>query len=195
MERIKSLLQNPALSAGVAFVVGLFVGLVVLGWWLWPVKWTDASPAHLRADYQEDYLRMAIDSYELRGDVGLAQQRFLSLGEQGPEVLQRILADPREQSPAAIQAFQAVVGGPLAAPPGVTATPERSATGKSSRLGGFSLVLLLCGLTLVVAVGLVCSREGPKSRRPRCRWPRRLPARPRSPTTSPWAVSRRSPSI
>ena len=24
------------------FIAGLFIGLVVFGWWLWPVEWTDA---------------------------------------------------------------------------------------------------------------------------------------------------------
>ena len=31
----------------IAFLVGLAVGLIVLGWWLWPVQWTDAKPASL----------------------------------------------------------------------------------------------------------------------------------------------------
>lgn len=156
MERIKQLLQNPLITAGLAFVIGLVIGLVVLGWWLWPVQWTNAAPAHLRADYQEDYLRMAIDSYELRGDVGLAQQRYLSLGEQAPQLLQRIIADPREQSPAAIQAFQAVVS---SAPAGegtpATGSGQPGQQGQpTGRLGGFSVVLLLCGLTLIAAVGV-----------------------------------------
>ncbi|CAG0936068.1 hypothetical protein TFLX_04932 [Thermoflexales bacterium] len=31
----------------IAFLVGLVVGLVVLGWGIWPVRWTDAKPASL----------------------------------------------------------------------------------------------------------------------------------------------------
>jgi len=32
----------------IAFVFGVFLGLVVLGWWLWPVKWTNTDPADLK---------------------------------------------------------------------------------------------------------------------------------------------------
>lgn len=32
MEKLKALLNRPAVVAGLAFVVGLFIGLVVLGW-------------------------------------------------------------------------------------------------------------------------------------------------------------------
>jgi hypothetical protein len=31
----------------IAFLVGLAVGLIVLGWWLWPVQWNQAKPSSL----------------------------------------------------------------------------------------------------------------------------------------------------
>ena len=46
------------------FVLGLALGLI----WAWkiaPVEFVNATPAYLRADLQEDYLRMAIDSYRV----------------------------------------------------------------------------------------------------------------------------------
>ena len=33
--------------AVVALAIGVFVGLVVLGWWLWPVEWTGGTYQHL----------------------------------------------------------------------------------------------------------------------------------------------------
>ena len=36
-------LNRPWVRVGIAFVVGAIFGLVVLGWWLFPVQWTDAS--------------------------------------------------------------------------------------------------------------------------------------------------------
>ena len=62
MDAIREQFENPVVVGIVGFVVGVFVGLVVLGWWLFPVQWTNASPADLRPDAQVDYLRMAIDS-------------------------------------------------------------------------------------------------------------------------------------
>lgn len=32
------------------FIAGLFVGLVIFGWWLWPVEWTGGSFVHLAPD-------------------------------------------------------------------------------------------------------------------------------------------------
>ncbi len=46
---------------------GLFLGLVVLGWWLWPVQWVDAGFNELAAGEQALVLEMTADlySYEL----------------------------------------------------------------------------------------------------------------------------------
>ncbi len=40
----------------VTFIVGLFIGLVVLGWWLAPVDWVDAGPANMAEGFQQIYL-------------------------------------------------------------------------------------------------------------------------------------------
>jgi len=58
------------------FVVGVLIGLIILGWWLWPVKWTNASPEQLQKDYQADYVRMAIDSYIKTQDAPTAKARL-----------------------------------------------------------------------------------------------------------------------
>jgi len=63
-----------------AFVLGVIVGLVVLGWWLWPVKWTNADPADLRASHREGYLQMIADSYAMTGNSEVARARLQSLG-------------------------------------------------------------------------------------------------------------------
>ncbi len=175
MDKIRALLERPAIVAALAFIAGLLIGLVVLGWWIWPVQWTDAAPAHLQAAFKEDYLRMAIDSYTLHGNVGLAQQRYQALGEDAEQILDRIRQNPGEQSPAEIEAFAAVLGlpsQPLNTPtPGAEATPQATtipeaggaeATALSptptptpapkGRLGMLSLILILCGLLVILIV-------------------------------------------
>jgi hypothetical protein len=47
----------------IAFLVGAAVGLIVLGWGLWPVQWTDAKPSSLSAQYQQSYLNDSANSY------------------------------------------------------------------------------------------------------------------------------------
>jgi hypothetical protein len=105
MDDIREQLNRPLWVGIISFVVGLIIGLVVLGWWLWPVEWTDAAPSDLRPDAQEIYLRMAIDSYTLNQDAAVAQQRIAEIGENAPEILANIAADPQTQNSDSIQAF------------------------------------------------------------------------------------------
>ena len=63
---------------GLGVLCGLALGFAV-GWWLWPVQYTNTSPGALRRDYRDDYILMVATAYEL-GDGGVEQaQRRLSL--------------------------------------------------------------------------------------------------------------------
>ena len=68
-------------------VLGMLIGLVVLGWGLWPLQWVDASPADLQMDYQRDYLCMMIESYIANQDNALVQLRWEGMGENASAVL------------------------------------------------------------------------------------------------------------
>src|SRR5690606_20346163 len=89
--------------------IGLFVGGLVLGLiWAWvidPVDFVDATPAYLRADLQEDYLRMAIDSYRLNPDPNLALQRWQNLGAGAQQAYLNIQTAPGTQDPAVVKNF------------------------------------------------------------------------------------------
>lgn len=43
-------------------IVGLLLGLAV-GWGLWPVEWTNATPAELRSDFQQTYALCVAEQY------------------------------------------------------------------------------------------------------------------------------------
>ncbi len=60
--------ERPGTAALIAFVLGLFIGLFALGWWLWPVQWTDAGPQHLAAVDQAQYIRTVAELYSYQGD-------------------------------------------------------------------------------------------------------------------------------
>jgi hypothetical protein len=47
------------------FIVGLLIGLIILGWWLWPVQWKDAAPADLAPSYRQFYLETVARIYEV----------------------------------------------------------------------------------------------------------------------------------
>ncbi|MDW8268883.1 MAG: hypothetical protein RMN24_06925 [Anaerolineae bacterium] len=80
-QRLRSLTDTlgdfgPTLTYVLVFVVGLLIGLVVLGWVVFPVRWTQALPADLRVEYRDDYLRLVAESYALTGDLDAAVRRL-----------------------------------------------------------------------------------------------------------------------
>ncbi len=68
------------ITIAVSVIVGMVIGLVVLGWGIWPVTWTNAKPASLRADlYQSAYLQALADAHA--AGYMTAEQVALNLGE------------------------------------------------------------------------------------------------------------------
>ena len=64
------------------FIVGIALGIglaLIIGWGVLPVQRADSSPAMLRRDYQEEYLRLIAAAYQVDGDLALAQQRLTTL--------------------------------------------------------------------------------------------------------------------
>jgi hypothetical protein len=155
------LLREPRNLAIAAFLGGLVVGLVVLGWWLFPVSWEDASAAQLRPDIRADYLRAAIDAYTLRPDDNLASQRLDALGDAVDETMAAVASAPGLQSVEVIARFQALMGGgtsPIVQPTSgsqiiiPTNTPETDSGGSLFDLG--TLFTTFCGITLILGLAL-----------------------------------------
>jgi hypothetical protein len=142
MMKILDYLKKPVVAAALGLVVGLFMGLVVLGWGLWPVQWTNATPSSLRSDLQEDYLRMTVDSFVSNPVNELAIQRFQALGLDGPAVLEKIRAAYPDQN--GIKNFTGVVLTPsttATATPGTGQTPAKSSAFSRFLLIGFAVLL------------------------------------------------------
>src|SRR5664279_4590030 len=95
---LSDLSKRPVVIGALALIVGLILGLVV-GWGIMPVEWYDAPANLLRADLQDEYLRMSIDSYRVNGDENLAIKRFNDLGATAPALLQTIKASPGKIDP------------------------------------------------------------------------------------------------
>ena len=158
MESIKNYTSQPLIAGIIGLVIGTLFGLVILGWWLFPVQWTDAIPADLTHNYQVDYLRMSIDSFAVNGDAALAQSRYNTLGEDAEQVYLEIVNDPAGQSTEVIAAYGAVVGaGAALVPPPAegtampTTVPEEEVPAEG---GGFvSLLPYLCLLFVVFIAG------------------------------------------
>jgi hypothetical protein len=79
--------------------IGLFVGGFVLGliwaYILAPTKFINATPSYLRADLQQDYLRMAIDSNQRNRNPSVAAEHWACLGAGALPAFGEIQKDPR----------------------------------------------------------------------------------------------------
>jgi hypothetical protein len=154
---IRNLLQNTRTALIVGAVLGLILGLII-GWGIWPVTYTSTTPELLREDLQDDYLRMAVDSFARTGDLDSAVRRYNNLGKAAGPTLTRLQTNPAGTDPAALQQYvnviQAVTGQ-------IPATPIPAAgTGLSSLVILASLVVLvLVGVGAIYILRLL--RKGP----------------------------------
>ena len=71
------------LAAAAGIVIGGAVGLII-GWWLWPVTYTNTSPAALRDDLHDEYVLIIATAYEVEGDAAHARQRLAQLNPEEP---------------------------------------------------------------------------------------------------------------
>jgi len=144
------------------FGVGVLVGWMILGWWLFPVRWRNAHPTNLAPGYQTDYLAMVADSYAQNKDRALARRRLEGFS---PEQI-RAAADELEGQRLTAQAQSLRELAPVAGQPGMpqatSAVPTREPGGtqvqlpaKPTTLGErlkFVLGVILLAVLLVIGV-------------------------------------------
>ena len=158
--RNDNLQKKNLLAIAVSFFVGLVIGLVVLGWWLWPVHWINAAPQHLRQDYKQDYLVMAIEAYAQTHDAAAAQRRFEALGHDAQAMLAAIKKHPPKGiTLKEISAFEsAVKARPTAKSTASTQKPisttKPPVSGHKKKGSSMQIVLLLCGVGVLVLVAV-----------------------------------------
>jgi hypothetical protein len=145
--KIKDYLRKPAVAAVFGALIGLVLGLI-WAWMIQPVVWTDVPPVQMGTTYQEDYMRMAVDSYTLHPDNVLALQRYKDLGAAGPTILAAITSNPGNLDAKAIAAFTNIAqqGGVVPTPAGQSGqTPviTRSFTAIAVILGAVILFALV----------------------------------------------------
>jgi hypothetical protein len=146
MEKIRGQISQSVLIAAIAsFVLGLVIGLVVLGWNVWPLQWTDAAVPNWAPDLQQDYLALTIQSYAATGDNAEAQRRWAEFGDTGPALLAQIKqAPPKNLSVEAVTNFETLVK-----PAAVTGTDTDKPTGPFSN-ALFGVLVGMCVLTLLI---------------------------------------------
>src|SRR5512143_2100368 len=120
MTSLLDLLKRPVALAVLGAILGLIVG-VPLGWST--VRVVNTTPAVMRPDLQEDYMRMAIDSFRVNRDPNLAVKRWDSLGPAAPGMFEKVQKDPGGIDPVVIVAFGQVIEAVKGGNPTETAAP------------------------------------------------------------------------
>ena len=155
MTSLGDLFKKPLVLAVLALIVGLAVG-VPLGWKT--VTFADTTPAVMRPDLQEDYLRMAIDSFRVNRDPNLAVRRWDDLGPAAAPMFVEIQKNPNGIDPAVITAYGQVIQTVKGT------SPSSSSSTASTPSGGLSGITILIAAIIVLllvggAVGLLFLRR------------------------------------
>src|SRR3989338_5346574 len=143
--------KQPLGVALAAFVLGLLLGWLGIGWGLWPVEYVDADVAHLSASNQQEYTRLVANAYAVDADATLATQRMSALGACAAKVIGDTLANPntRQSDLARVTTLQKVLEAS-----GALANAADCGKATSGGLGNLTLPLLGCGAVVLVLLGL-----------------------------------------
>jgi hypothetical protein len=149
-------LRKPWVIGALCLLIGIALGLL-WGWVISPVQWINATPADLRYDLQQDYMRMVIDSYTVNGDATLATYRYELLGSAAPDVLASIAPSI---PPATLTAFTQAIST-------ANVTTEQPTGPGTSLLGtifiAFAVVIILAVIAGAVYFLFRSGRRGPKT--------------------------------
>jgi hypothetical protein len=150
--------RRPGLTALIAFIVGLVIGLVVLGWGLFPVQFEGADPSGLFPQYRDIYIRNAAELYSFDSNQEKLRTALSGWGgdEYACEMAQSSL-DPADQqrliAAATIVNGQGCTG---VAVPGIGATTGAPTTPPTDTESSSNLLpLLLLGMLLLLLVAAI----------------------------------------
>jgi hypothetical protein len=129
-----------------ALVIGAVLGLALglfFAWQVWPVEWTNATPGHLRSDFQRNYIAWVADQYASDGDAELARERLgLEYWEEAAfaETVEQLALERGGEEAVRLRALRALVETSPSAP---AQEPEPSG-------GLWSSLFTVCGVGLLV---------------------------------------------
>ncbi|MBM4429294.1 MAG: hypothetical protein FJ026_02975 [Chloroflexi bacterium] len=174
---VRSIRKKITTEVAIAFVLGLVLGLFVLGWWLWPVKWTNADLSDLRASHKENHMQLIADSYALTGNSELARARLQQLKAPGEKdtdlstalaalVRSRLDAGKADEAMRVQGLLSAASLPPVPTPQPATGQPTAAARSPLLRIVGIVFFLLLLGAGVALLLGQLQKRPAVRRRSP-----------------------------
>lgn len=157
---LANLRANPNRFALAVFLVGLIIGWIVFGWFVWPVDFT-GSPADMHFEDQKEYVRMVIDSYNLRTDLNKALARLDRLGESKESVWNAVAAETTVEDPTSFAIVHQILGplvmqgAPVGLTPAVGTTPGAPTDDTGEGGSSQTFLLVACAFTFIVGGVLV----------------------------------------
>jgi len=124
-------------------LLGLLLGLAI-GWWWWPVEWTNSTPGNLRSDFQSDYIAWVAEQYASTGDLEWARAKLgVEYWKEGQltDTFERLAEERSDQEAVRLRALAQALE---AAPEATTEAAEPSGG------AGFRSVAMVCGAALLV---------------------------------------------
>jgi len=145
----KAFMTSRSLRWALLFAAGLLIGWLVLGWWIWPVQWTNAMPWHLQTVYQERYVTLVAETFWHSGDIREAQ---VALEGWEPAELREILKALQQAAESDEQRQQVAALASALEFPTYDASIWASLRNQKMILGGVSISVLLFGAAGALAV-------------------------------------------
>lgn len=160
-----------------AFVIGLLIGWFILGWLVFPVTYSDALLADVRAEDKQLYLEAVAQAYQADPNQAVTLQRLKALGTQkevedlAAQVAQRAMDNGNVTTANQIYAMASGLGISVPAPGGAASAPtqpspaatEQPAGGEGGGLWRALLGLLILGGGVALAIWLLRrSRRAPE---------------------------------
>jgi hypothetical protein len=156
--RFAAITREAWIATALAFVLGLIVGWLLLGYLIFPVSFTNVRPSDLDQSFQKDWILMAADSFSVNHDLNLARDRLRWFTP--PEittVLQQqfdVYNKAGQSADAArlrdfAQQYGLNITGAAAATPAATPSPNAGGGG----LGSLLIPIVVLALLILVGVG------------------------------------------
>ncbi|MBI5567393.1 MAG: hypothetical protein HY870_21010 [Chloroflexi bacterium] len=134
------------------FLAGLLIGWLVIGWWVWPVRWTNSDLWDLSTRNQKAFVQLVADRYWTDRDLALAEATLGGWDRDAVNSLlvvmqaETISTDTRQRLDALLQALQ-LPGG------------EQSLLASIFNQDGILIALAIAVLPMFIAIGLAVSSQ------------------------------------